>query len=213
MTQRSRGILSEKEEKYLQGDTDVEPGTQNERTLRARIRSHLSKTIKDFHLIDRELQDRDRKEVFKEFPEDPREVNDFKQGANDAIRLLWRALRERDIDAEKFFEHALSGSEYDLQMDKGRQQVKRVEVDIDMDVVETKDSKTVLSQLENNEPVSMEDLEDLRADMIESDIDLVVVSRDTSRPLDYFDDDEVKDMARGKLAQRNIYPREINIVE
>lgn len=63
-TDRGRGIINSRERTYLRGESDIEPGSADERAIRAAIRDHVTNAIKDFWILDDHLDERDREQIF-----------------------------------------------------------------------------------------------------------------------------------------------------
>lgn len=61
---RPRGILTPHEREYLSGESEIEEGSQQERSIRQSIRNHVIHSILDFSIIRANLEDRDREMVF-----------------------------------------------------------------------------------------------------------------------------------------------------
>ena len=85
---RPRGILNERERRYLLGDADVEPKSQTERDIRATIRNRLRHAVYDFSLLFSHLEDRDIDQVF-----DPRgeEGVELRTAIEDTLGFFYRA--------------------------------------------------------------------------------------------------------------------------
>jgi hypothetical protein len=67
---RPRGILNERERRYLLGQADIEPRSQTERDIRATIRTRLRHALFDFALLFDHMADRDISQVFDPRAED-----------------------------------------------------------------------------------------------------------------------------------------------
>ncbi len=209
-----RGALSKTDKEFLRGESDVEPQSQHERTMRSRVRKHVIQSIKDFNLIDRELEDRDRQKIFEELPQERDGRNEFEQGATDVIRFIWRGLRERGVDAEEFFEHALGGSESSHHTYTYGSHPGDVDVDIEVEVKKAPDGEGILDRLKDNNPVTFEDLRKMKRDVFDRlDIDQVTISRPSSSPRHHLRKQDIEDLARGILSRKNIYPDYIEVVE
>ena len=61
---RPRGLLNERERRYLLGVADIEPKSQTERDIRATIRTRLRHAIYDLSLLFARLEGRDLDQVF-----------------------------------------------------------------------------------------------------------------------------------------------------
>ena len=85
---RPRGILNERERRYLMGTADIEPRSQTERDIRATIRNRFRHAIYDWALLFSHLDDRDMEQVV-----DPRAetVADLRTAFEDALGLFYRA--------------------------------------------------------------------------------------------------------------------------
>ena len=57
------GVLSETQRKYIDGFSDVEPGSAHERTVRSRIRERMINGVRDFRWLALKLEDRDIKQA------------------------------------------------------------------------------------------------------------------------------------------------------
>jgi len=67
---RPRGILNERERRYLRGEAEIEPRSQTERDIRATIRTRLRHALFDFALLFDHMADRDINQVFDPRSED-----------------------------------------------------------------------------------------------------------------------------------------------
>lgn len=85
---RPRGLLNERERRYLLGQTEIESRSQPERDIRATIRSRLSHAIYDCALLFDHFEDRDIAQVF-----DPRadDAAELRAAIEDTIGFLYRA--------------------------------------------------------------------------------------------------------------------------
>lgn len=85
---RPRGLLNERERRYLLGQTDIEPHTQPERDIRATIRNRLTHAIYDFALLFDHLEDRDLAQVFDARADDAAEL---RTALEEMLGFLYRA--------------------------------------------------------------------------------------------------------------------------
>jgi hypothetical protein len=85
---RPRGILNERERRYLLGESDIEPRSQAERDIRATIRSRLRHAIYDFALLFTHLEDRDIEQVFNPRSED---ITALRTALEDTIGFFYRS--------------------------------------------------------------------------------------------------------------------------
>lgn len=85
---RPRGILNERERRYLLDHADIAPKSQAERDIRATIRERVTHAIHDFALLFGALEDRDIDQVF-----DPRQddVAEFRTAIEDTLGFVYRA--------------------------------------------------------------------------------------------------------------------------
>jgi hypothetical protein len=67
---RPRGILNERERRYLRGEADIKSRSQTERDIRATIRTRLRHALFDFALLFDHMADRDISQVFDPRAED-----------------------------------------------------------------------------------------------------------------------------------------------
>jgi len=62
---RDRGILGQADRRYLAGESDIEPKSQSERNVRARIRNRFRNAILDMPILLKQLEDRDLEQVLR----------------------------------------------------------------------------------------------------------------------------------------------------
>lgn len=85
---RARGILNERERRYLLDQTDIEPRSQPERDIRATIRNRMTHAIYDFALLFDHLEDRDIEQVFNPRADD---VAELRTAIEDTLGFYYRA--------------------------------------------------------------------------------------------------------------------------
>jgi hypothetical protein len=85
---RPRGILNERERRYLLGQADVDAKSQSERDIRATIRNRLRHAIYDFALLFYQLEDRDIEQVFRARGED---VAELRTAVEEMVGFVYRA--------------------------------------------------------------------------------------------------------------------------
>ena len=85
---RPRGLLNERERRYLLGLTEIEPRSQPERDIRATIRNRLRHGIYDVALLFDQLEDRDIEQVFNPRGDD---IGELRTALEDTIGFLYRA--------------------------------------------------------------------------------------------------------------------------
>lgn len=97
----TNSLLTAAQREYLRGESNIEARSAHERNMRTRIRSRLRSSFADFPLL-RELEDRDRKEVFRP-PEDaePFDINPTVGALPDAIAFFYLGVSDQYTDAEE----------------------------------------------------------------------------------------------------------------
>lgn len=85
---RPRGMLNERERRYLLGQADIEPRSQTERDIRATIRSRVRHALFDFALLFDCMADRDLSQVFDPRADDAAEV---RTAIEDTLGFVYRA--------------------------------------------------------------------------------------------------------------------------
>lgn len=85
---RQRGILNERERRYLLGQADIEPRSQTERDIRATIRNRIKHAIYDFSLLFAHLEDRDIEQVVNPRGDD---VTELRTAIEDTLGFFYRA--------------------------------------------------------------------------------------------------------------------------
>jgi hypothetical protein len=85
---RPRGILNERERRYLLGESDIEPRSQAQRDIRATIRSRLRHSIYDFALLFTRLEDRDIEQVFNPRTDD---ITALRTALEDTLGFFYRS--------------------------------------------------------------------------------------------------------------------------
>lgn len=123
--ERPRGVLTEADRRYLTGVSDLEPQSHGERRARERIRERIINAFLDFRIIDRHLEDRDRKRIFSAFDSNQIFVDDadaplYGIGADehlgtltDLLAFIYRGVEESGEDTspgpfELILEHAIT---------------------------------------------------------------------------------------------------------
>jgi hypothetical protein len=64
------GLLTETQRLYLHDKSDIESGTQHERTVRSRIRERVTNLFKDIEILSDGLEDRDITQIYRQISED-----------------------------------------------------------------------------------------------------------------------------------------------
>lgn len=85
---RPRGLLNERERRYLLGQADIEPQSQAERDIRATIRSRLRHSLYDQALLFSHLEDRDIEQVFRT---DAENIAELQTAIEETLGFLYRA--------------------------------------------------------------------------------------------------------------------------
>lgn len=87
---RPRGVLTPTDRRYLTGESHVEPATNQSRSTRHRIRERTRHAIRDFELLFRHLEARDRESIFHKHPDsDEGEANPLHGGIRGFISMLY----------------------------------------------------------------------------------------------------------------------------
>ena len=144
------GILTEKQRQYLLGDSDIESGSQHERTIRSRIRERTGNILQDIEILSIGLEDRDIDQISSQITDDNSISWDPYSRMGTIVGFLLRIHEglemyyERDnIDSEKFeerMEHVMSGAiQYALQKE-GYHAGVSCEVNIDAKSVDELDN-------------------------------------------------------------------------
>lgn len=85
---RPRGILNERERRYLREEAEIEPRSQTERDIRATIRTRVRHALFDFALLFDYMEDRDLAQVFDPRAEDAAAV---RTAIEDTLGFFYRA--------------------------------------------------------------------------------------------------------------------------
>lgn len=64
------GLLTRTQRRYLNGKSDIESGTQHERTVRSRIRERVTNLFQDIEILSGGLEDRDINQIHKQISGD-----------------------------------------------------------------------------------------------------------------------------------------------
>lgn len=109
---RDRGILSERDRKFLRGDSDVEPKSDRERKVREDIRGRIFHGMVDFSLIFRCLEERDREQIFDFSDRTEKEAWALQNGMMYALALLYeQSHRDGAPEFEYLFRVAVGAVE------------------------------------------------------------------------------------------------------
>lgn len=105
---RERGVLGQSDREFLLGTSDVEPGSQQARNIRARIRTRVINGLLDFDILLDHLQERDREQVFEFDPDES--LEDFARtqtGITSALAFLYDTSRKDNQNYEEWVERAV----------------------------------------------------------------------------------------------------------
>jgi hypothetical protein len=113
---RGRGILNERQRAYLTGESDIETGTANERSIRQAIRNNLQNALLDMVILERNLEERDRSQVFDAF--DARHYDDpsvehvgsrdeHERSLGDLLAFLYRGVKDREPTFQQLLQYAI----------------------------------------------------------------------------------------------------------
>lgn len=176
---RPDAMLTQRERRYLAGESDIEPKSQEERGIRQAIRDRVRESILDFRILREQLEERDREKIFSKTvgvgtnPEEfyertssspaeipPGEVGEIDPGwvtgsATDMIAFLYLQIdnpRTFSSKVEEAISRAARSAGYDA----------RVDVDIDLEIGESIDEIHERLEQEGVEGVNARELRLLR---------------------------------------------------
>ncbi|GAB7009188.1 hypothetical protein [Halorubrum trueperi] len=149
-SERERGVLSTKDRNYLRDGAGIAPKSSAERVTRSRIRKRLYSAYLDFKLLNNELEERDRKTVFEDLPDD----RDLHRGITAALEFTYLALKEQNLDFKDYLEEAIANAEEKLAR---KESENRVEVDVELNV----ETRLVLDEARDISEYSDEEIGEL----------------------------------------------------
>lgn len=94
---RERGFLSKRDRRYLQGESDIEPKSAQERNVRRDIRERTRNAFVDFTLLEDTLREDDREQIFDRGDD----IDEFNDGLADAIAFIFEGVSERPTSSGK----------------------------------------------------------------------------------------------------------------
>lgn len=156
-TDRGAGVLTRKQREYLLGRKDFE-NSQSERDMRYKIRERIKNGLLDFKILARELEERDREQIFKDvrsavqrgdtqFTEDEILRENELSGMVHAVAFLYLATGDIDVPLERVVELGVRETKTG-----GLFAPSDVEVTID-EKIET-DHQRLFEKIEEDEPLT-----------------------------------------------------------
>ena len=153
-------LLTPGQRDYLRGESDIEPGSANERAVRNRIRNRLRQSISDLAIINEHLEPRDLEQAF-----DLIDLIDFSVPISLLLDIYSRVKLDQvdenrgtvpSDEAIDGFEAIYAGALRDLYIKRGYA-VEEISVDIDVELGENIDevAETELSQLPNRQIIQL----------------------------------------------------------
>lgn len=101
---RRRGILTKADREYLCGESDLEPRSHGERRARERIRERTRHAILDFSILVRQLEERDREQIFTD---DDVMMQFVRSAAPDLAGFLYQQLKTPEGYEDRSFCQAI----------------------------------------------------------------------------------------------------------
>lgn len=156
-TERGAGILTEGQREYLRGNKEFEHA-QSERDVRYKIRERLKNALIDFEILAKNLEPRDREQLFKDMrpvglrgdrrideEEIPRE--DELAGLVHAVAFLYKASKDADVPFERMVELGVREAKKG-----GRFSPRKVNVTIEEET--ELDYESIFDKIEKDEPLT-----------------------------------------------------------
>jgi len=144
---RPRGMLSRADREYLLGLTEMEH-EQSKRNAEARIRKRVTEGIVDFYLLIRNLERKDRKQIFEKGMDDPA----FRYGLVGMQTFAYMGMKETGMEFEHILEPAITRAE-EAYAAEGFDSTVDVDVTFDVDVTLSTGLDSVAERLRAGEAV------------------------------------------------------------
>jgi hypothetical protein len=148
---RPRGLLSQADREYLLGLTEMEH-EQSKRNAEARIRKRVTNGILDFYLLIRNLERKDRRQIFEKGLDDPQ----FRYGLIGMTTFAYMGLKESGMDFEHVLEPAITRAE-EAYAAEGFESAVDVDVTFGVDVTAASSLESITTRLRAGEAVSPEE--------------------------------------------------------
>ncbi|WP_439026149.1 hypothetical protein [Haloarchaeobius sp. DT45] len=145
---RPRGLLSKADRRYLLGMTEM-AHDQSRRNAEARIRKRVTNGIVDFYLLIRNLERKDRRQIFEKGLEDPA----FEYGLTGLLAFTYMGLKETGMDFEHVLGPAITRAE-EAYAAEGFGTTVDVTVTLDVTVERAEELDSVAARLEAGEAVA-----------------------------------------------------------
>jgi hypothetical protein len=113
---RGRGILNDRQRAYLTDESDIESGSANERSIRQAIRNNLQNALLDMVILERNLEERDRRQVFDSFDatrydddsvDHPGSDYEHEVALGELLAFLYRGLDGRRPTFDELLQYAI----------------------------------------------------------------------------------------------------------
>jgi hypothetical protein len=118
---RGRGIINERQRNYLREESDIESGSQAERSIRQSIRDNLRNALLDMVVLNRHLEDRDRRQVFDSFDanrydddtvDHPGTDYEHEVALGELLALIYQGVADRRPTFEELVQYAIPRGEH-----------------------------------------------------------------------------------------------------
>ncbi|WP_435363699.1 hypothetical protein [Haloarchaeobius sp. DYHT-AS-18] len=181
---RPRGFLSPADRKYLLGLTEM-THEQSKRNAEARIRNRVTNGIVDFYLLIRNLERKDRRQIFEKGLDDPA----FEYGLVGMLAFSYMGLKETGMDFEHVLAPAITRAE-EAYAAEGFGTTVDVTVSLDVQVERREELDSVATRLKAGEPVAPDEFMSVMAgdDEVLDHLDAVML--DMSKGTLGMDDEE-----------------------
>ncbi|WP_435335778.1 hypothetical protein [Haloarchaeobius sp. TZWWS8] len=168
---RPRGLLSKADREYLLGLSEM-THEQSKRNAEARIRERVTHGILDFYLLIRQLERKDRRQIFEKGLDDAQ----FQYGLTGMTAFAYMGLKEAGMEFEHVLAPAITRAE-EAYAAEGFGTTVDVEVTFDVTVSPRERLTTVADRLRAGEAVAPDEFMSVMAgdDEVLEDIDEVVL--------------------------------------
>jgi hypothetical protein len=114
--ERGRGVINQRQRNYLIDEAHIEPGSQAERSIRQSIRDNLRNALLDMVILERNLEERDRRQVFDSFDatlyddegvDHPGTDNEHEVALSELLAFVYRGVADRRPGFEQLLQYAV----------------------------------------------------------------------------------------------------------
>lgn len=155
---RPRGILSKSDRQYLLGESDVEPRSQTERNVRARIRRRIVHGFIDLALLEKQLEERDRELLFfHDAPQTRRAARDWVNtttGIAGGVAFLYRQAQVDQQDFEEWLKQGVRRVEQPAE--RATFEIRPLEVSFEVTQPTEVDLQGIVNKIEGGEWESLD---------------------------------------------------------